>query len=316
MLYDNAQLAALYLKAHRLWPDQGYAGIARKTLDFVESSLKHADGGYMSSLSAVDRNNKEGGAYLWTRQQLAAALSAKQMDYLQQQGQFDASNSEFLIAPLSGPAASGNPESNAAILAELRQHRDDGMPADDKRLASWNAMMLDALVLAADHDARFASRAHALFDDMRRLFFVDGSMIRFAGNAGAAAAVLEDYAQVAHAFFNYGQRFENDTAIDLSRRLIEGAHARFLKNDRWHQKTHSLIPLAPGKWIMPDLVFYAPMSLWLRVATDIPGLAADVASSATDMLRRASREMLDSPYFYGSYIMLRIEQAEQTARVE
>ena len=43
-------------------------------------------------------------------QQLAAVLSAKQMDYLQQQGQFDAANSEFLIATLSGPAASGNPE--------------------------------------------------------------------------------------------------------------------------------------------------------------------------------------------------------------
>ena len=28
------------------------------------------------------------------------------------------------------------------------------------------------------------------------------------------------------------------------------------------------------------------------------------------MLERASREMLDSPYFYGSYILLRIARAD------
>ena len=86
MLYDNAQLAKLYLKAHRLWPDQGYAAIAMRTLDFVEDELKHRQGAYMSSLSAVDRNNKEGGFYLWTKAQLENLLSPDEMDYLAQQG--------------------------------------------------------------------------------------------------------------------------------------------------------------------------------------------------------------------------------------
>jgi hypothetical protein len=30
MLYDNAQLAALYLKANRQWPNQGFADIAAR----------------------------------------------------------------------------------------------------------------------------------------------------------------------------------------------------------------------------------------------------------------------------------------------
>ena len=257
MLYDNAQLAALYLKAHRLWPDQGYATVAAQTLDFVERRLKHVRGGYMSSLSAVDREDREGGAYLWTRQQLEAFLGAEDIDYLAQRGQFDAGAGEFLIGPLDGPAAGGDAERNAAILEALRRRGDAGMPADDKRLAAWNAMLLDALVTAASEDKRFVRRAETLFGDMRELFFDDAALIRFAGNAGIAEAVLEDYAQVAHAFFNYGKRFDEPAAIDLARGLIEEAHRRFLVNDRWRQKSRSLIPLAPGKWIMSDLVFFA-----------------------------------------------------------
>jgi len=308
MLYDNAQLAILYLKAHRLWPDKGYADIAMRTLDFVETSLKHPDGGYMSSLSAVDRNDKEGGAYLWTREQLASHLTRDEVDYLARQGQFDANIEEFLIAALSGPTAFGDTERNSSILGKLKRRGSTSMPADNKRLASWNAMMLDALTLAADTDERFAQAAKALFQVMRTEFYKDKALIRFAGNPDVASAVLEDYAQVAHAFLNYGNRFGSDVAIDIARHLTENAHSLFLKNDRWQQKSRSLIPLAPGKWIIPDLVFYSPMTLWLKVAITVPGLAPEVRQSAREMLQRASREMLDSPYFYGSFIMLRINQ--------
>ncbi|MFZ9038940.1 MAG: thioredoxin domain-containing protein [Gammaproteobacteria bacterium] len=309
MLYDNAQLARLYLEAHRLWPDQGYAAIAMRTLDFVETSLKHSDGGYMSSLSAVDHANKEGGAYLWTRAQLASLLTEDEMDYLAQQGQFESSNSEFLIKTLDGPPTDSEIADKAVILDKLRRHRSGGMPADTKRLAAWNAMLLDALVVAADFDARFAQRARALYRNMRDNFYSNGQLIRFAGNADVAAAALEDYAQVAHAFYNFGRRFDQRAAADDARRLVESAHSLFLKNDRWHQKARSLIPIAPGKWIMPDLVAFSPMTLWLSVAVEVPGLDPEIRESAARMLQRASREMLDSPYFYGSYIVLRIAQS-------
>jgi len=310
MLYDNAQLALLYLKAHRLWPDKGYAAIATRTLDFVETYLKHPEGGYMSSLSAVDRDDKEGGAYLWTREQLASRLTRDEVEYLAAQGQFEANTEEFLIAALHGPTASGNIERNARILAKLRQRDSRSMPADNKRLAGWNAMVLDALTLAADIDKRFAKPADALFQNMKNEFYRHGELIRFAGNADVADAVLEDYAQVAHAFLNYGNRFDKKPAIEIARNLTENAHALFLKNDRWQQKSRSLIPIAPGKWVIPDLVFYSPMTLWLRVAVTVPGLNPEIRQSARQMLRRANREMLDSPYFYGSYIMLRVDQQD------
>jgi uncharacterized protein YyaL (SSP411 family) len=180
------------------------------------------------------------------------------------------------------------------------------MPADDKRLASWNAMMLSALTAAADIDPRFANRARDLFHNMQDNFYRAGSLIRFAGNATIADAVLEDYAQVAEAFFNYGRKFSNAEAIAYSRQLIQRAHRLFLKDGRWQEKAKPLIPITQGKWIIPDMVLYSPMTLWLEVALEVPGLDPAVRDSATTMLQRVTREMLDSPYFYGSFIMLRV----------
>ena len=305
MLYDNAQLARLYLRAHQLWPDRGYADVALRTLDFVEANLKHPAGGYMSSLSAVDIDNREGGAYFWTREQLNAVLDDPEMEYLTRLWQLETRTGEFLVPPLTGPEVRGEPAKNSPILIKLQSRGSARMPADDKRLAGWNAMMLDALTAAADIDPRYRDRADTLFQFMLNDFYVDGTLIRFAGNASTAAAVLEDYAQVAHAFYHFGERFDDDKALQLAAQLTERAHGLFLRDGRWRQKAQSLIPIAPGKWVIPDRVFFSPMVLWLEVALEVPGLNPAVRTSATEMLQRASRDMLDSPYFYGSFIMLR-----------
>ena len=179
------------------------------------------------------------------------------------------------------------------------------MPVDDKRLASWNAMMLNALTAAADIDPRFANRARSLFRSMHDNFYRAGSLVRFAGNAAVADAVFEDYAQVAEAFLNYGRKFSSNDAIEFARLLTQRAYGKFLKNGRWQAKAKPLIPIAQGQWIIPDRVLYSPMTLWLKVALEVPELDPAVRRSATTMLQRASQDMLDSPYFYGSFIMLR-----------
>ena len=311
MLYDNAQLAALYLKAHRLWPDQDYAAVAVRTLDFVEANMRHPDGGYFASLSAVDEANKEGGAYLWSRDQVADELEPDEFEYLATLWPLKSETDEFLIGPLMGLGALGEPARNQTILRKLQARGNASMPADDKRLAGWNAMMLDALTAASYIDSRFADRARLLFDSMRRNFYPDGSLIRFAGNADIADAVFEDYAQVGLAFYNFGKEFNHEDAIRIAVQLTENAHALFLKNGRWQQKARPLIPIDAGKWIIPDLVFYSPMTLWLEVALEVPGLNPEVQASATSMLQRATSEMLDSPYFYGSFIAQRAAHQPQ-----
>ena len=307
MLYDNAQLATLYLQAHQLWPQKGYDAVALRTLDFVESSLRHPSGGYMSSLSAVDVNNKEGGAYLWTRELLGRYLTVDELKYVSDIWHLDARSSEFLPQVLVGPGAPENEQKNKLILHKLRSRGSADMPADHKRLASWNAMLLGALIQASRVDTRFKKRAEILFHNMREIFFHEGRLIRFAGNENLSTAVLEDYAFVAHAFYQYGKIFDDTVAQKLAAQLVETSYSLFLDEGLETQQAHSLIPVSKNNWIIPDSVLYSPMTLWVKVASENPRVDNQVREVAAQMPGRVTRELLNSPYYYGSFIMLRQE---------
>ena len=305
MLYDNALLAALFLKADRLWPEQNYVSIALQTLDFTEAQLKHPEGGYMSSLSAVDSESREGAAYLWNDNKLAALLDDTELKHLRQHWQRNPVGDDFLLRPRAATRNTAQSILNRDIRRKLQASGAGIMPVDDKRLASWNAMMLEALTLAADNNTRFADRAKQLYQHMQKLFLVGDSLIRFAGHADLAAATFEDYAYTAHAFLQYGQRFADEEAIGLARHLAEQAGQRFLKQGRWQSTAHPVIPLDRGKWVIEDLVFYSPMTRWLRVALSVPGLDPELRASASGMMLRATAEMIDRPYYHGSFILLR-----------
>ncbi len=47
------------------------------------------------------------------------------------------------------------------------------------------------------------------------------------------------------------------------------------------------------------------MSRWLEVALAAPGVGDEIRDAARGMLARSTRDMLDAPYFYGSFILLR-----------
>ncbi len=91
MLYDQAQLALCYLEARQATGDERYAWVARDTLDYVLRDLAAPAGGFHSaedadspvatgggveSREASDEGHTaEGAFYLWTKQEIEAALS-------------------------------------------------------------------------------------------------------------------------------------------------------------------------------------------------------------------------------------------------
>ena len=309
MLYDNAQLATLYLQAHSVWPDQGFQQVGLRTLEFVESSLRHRNGGYMSSLSAVDVDDVEGGDYFWSQELLKRYLEPAEVEYLGENWQLSSQDSEFLAEPLIGPGSSGDPATNQTILTKLQQRGYARTPVDDKRLASWNAMLLKALVQAAEVDAGSRKRAQDLYSAMQSLFYPDGKLLRLANNERVAVAGLEDYAQVAHAFALYADRFNDKTAREQANQLIETARIRFVVDGRWQIQADAAIPAAQAEWVIADDVFFSPMTQWLAVALSASADNSEVRNLAREMANRVNSDMLDSPYFYGSFIVLDRQQS-------
>ena len=84
MLYDNALLASLYLKAAKILNEKDYEQIGRETLDFILEEMSDNTGAFMASMSAIDDKNVEGGYYLWDMEQLAEILDRDEVNVIKE----------------------------------------------------------------------------------------------------------------------------------------------------------------------------------------------------------------------------------------
>jgi uncharacterized protein YyaL (SSP411 family) len=180
MLYDNAQLAQLYLDAHLVSgqseirdpkSEMMFAEVARDILDYVLRDMTHPEGGFYSAEDA-DSEGHEGKFYCWTRTELEKLLAPEEFNVavryfgITGQGNFiDHSHPEPLagqnvlsiVAPDlpgadHGLLASAKKKMLGARAKRVRPH------LDDKILASWNGLMLGAF-----------ARAYAVLGDKKYL---------------------------------------------------------------------------------------------------------------------------------------------------
>ena len=316
MLYDNAQLAALYLDAEAMWPGRGYADIGLRTIEFIQHKLAAPAGGYYSSLSAVDTDDIEGGAYFWSREQLRAGLTADEYQHLLQSQSIDPAFSEpRLLKPLIGIASdSAQAELMQRIRLKLQAAPRPLMPVDDKKLASWNALTLKALVKAVAFDNSEPNRLRA--QQLYRFIgehFIRGQgkqlqVIRFAGQSESAETTLEDYAQLAHALQLFANQFQDKQAQKLARQLVQQAFTQYYQAPRWLQDRNSLIPGDRGQLIIQDGVLESPLSLLLETLLLQPDAEPELFTTGQELAGRLTRDVLETPYYYGSGILL-YEQA-------
>ena len=80
MLYDQAQLAAVYLDAFQITQDRQFESVARDVLDYVARDMTSEEGGFFSAEDADSlfehgkSGHGEGVFYVWTRKEIDAAL--------------------------------------------------------------------------------------------------------------------------------------------------------------------------------------------------------------------------------------------------
>lgn len=310
MLYDNAQLASLYFDAERLWPNQGYADIALKTLKFMDDFLANKQGGYFASLSAVDIHNIEGGAYYWEAVELKQLLTPNEYRLLQQQWGFQDDATDIQSQPMSGIGVANDEHKQSLLLIhkKLTSAVKDAMPVDTKNLASWNALALKAWVRAAQYNgsAMAVSRSQQLYHYIVKAFIKEGGQARkFTGQADAAETTLEDYAQLAHAIQLYALYSQDKQAQKIAQTLVETAFNDYYKESLWRQNIASLIPGDKGSYLVQDGILESPVTLLLETVLLMPNANEQRKKQVNALVKRLTRDILDVPYYYASAIMLR-----------
>jgi uncharacterized protein YyaL (SSP411 family) len=148
MLYDNALLARAYLHGWQVLGDELFRTVCAETLDWALREMRAPEGGFLSALDA-DSEGVEGKFYVWTVDELREALAGEPdvEEAIAWFGATDRGNFEGRNIPVRGP---GTPERLGEWRRRLYEARSRRVwpGLDDKRLTSWNALMISALAEA------------------------------------------------------------------------------------------------------------------------------------------------------------------------
>ena len=232
MLYDNSQLARVYLHAWQTLGDPFYRRIAIETLDYVAREMTHPDGGFYSTQDA-DSEGIEGKYFVWTIDEVRSVLGddailfnevygvTKNGNFSAESGRSASSHEHHLpdgqniLSIVKEPQTVA--ETNGLALSELEAKLNESRRKlfdvrekrvkpnrDEKILSAWNGLMLAAFAEAA-RDRSLGDRAAAyraiaernaefLLREMRS---ADGRLLRTWKEGRAKLnAYLEDYANV------------------------------------------------------------------------------------------------------------------------
>jgi uncharacterized protein YyaL (SSP411 family) len=207
MLYDNALLARAYLHGWQASGDPRLLEVCLGTLDWALREMRGPEGGFYSALDA-DSEGIEGRFYVWTLGELRHALDEDAEAAIAWLGVSEQGNFQDPHHPMPGlnvlqdHGGGRAPDHEArdrirARLLEVRERRE--RPAlDDKRLLSWNALMITALAEAgaALHEPRYLDAAVACAEFvLSELRDERGRLLRTYNHGHAKIdAYLEDHA--------------------------------------------------------------------------------------------------------------------------
>ena len=198
MLYDNAQLARVYLHAWQITGEQFFRTITEETLDYVVREMTDPGGGFYSTQDA-DSEGEEGKFFVWTPEEIRGLLGpgadAFSAAYgFTAQGDFERGT----VLEYVGEVA----RRPALAVARRRLWEARGRRVhpgrDDKILTSWNGLAVAAFAEAARSLGRsdyqeVAERSAGFL--LRELWRADGRLLH-TWQAGTAKqnGFLEDYA--------------------------------------------------------------------------------------------------------------------------
>ena len=244
MLYNQANLARVYLRVYQITGAEWCGRVVTEILDYVVREMRDAGGGFYSATDA-DSEDREGVFFSWTREELRSRLGEE--EYLlavdlfgvTEAGNFDGRSILYLAegyaeyAQNHGLAPDGLLETVATIKQKLLHARNERVRPlrDDKIITAWNGMMITAFSDAGktlgreDYTRAAVNAANYLLQKNRRR---DGGLWRASLNGRpAVVGTQEDYAFLAEGLVQLYDDTDDDDWLRQAQALIDTMVGRF-----------------------------------------------------------------------------------------
>lgn len=194
MLYDNAQLLALYgLSAEKPYLKH----IAQQTADWTISTMQAPQSGYYASIDA-DSAEGEGQFYVWTEKALKQLLNDEELSHLAnyfntgKAANFEEAWHLRLRQPLSLTDETLKNALNKLRIARVQRNHPS---LDQKIITSWNALMIKAMFIAGQQlkQQTYIQSAQAALAFIQKDLW-DGVSLKANANPNSPLGFLDDYA--------------------------------------------------------------------------------------------------------------------------
>jgi uncharacterized protein len=243
MLYDNAQLARIYLHVYQITNDEFYRRIAVETLEYAKREMLDEAGGFYSAQDA-DSEGVEGKFFVWTPQEIEEILGANEAQIfnfyydVSEEGNFEQRNilNVRYTVPETARALKITEEKLTEVLTRGREklfaarERRVKPFRDEKVLTAWNGLMLAAFAEGAAilQSAKYLEIARRNADFILENLQRDGYLLRVWKDGRAKLnAYIEDYANFADGLIELFQISGEAKYLLEARRLADLMIAEF-----------------------------------------------------------------------------------------
>jgi uncharacterized protein YyaL (SSP411 family) len=274
MLYDNAHLAQLYLRAATVLRQPRYREVARGTLDFMRDELLDASGGLYSSTSAVDAAGREGATYLWEPDELKRRLSPEAYAAARRVWRLGVARSfddGYLPAEYRVPTADERRllADAVRVLRPLRRAR--SLPKDDKLNAGLNGLALSAFSQAIQLDPAYRHHADRLQRFLLTRLVREGRLMKaMARGQILPDAELEDYAYVVQGLLDHADITGNVQSREQARQLAHTGWKLFWSEKGWKHEARPLLATLQAEPALADGALYSPSEVLVLASLRLP----------------------------------------------
>jgi uncharacterized protein YyaL (SSP411 family) len=242
MLYDNAQLARVYLEAYQVTGDGSMLETAANTLEWMLREMRSPEGGFYSAQDA-DTPEGEGYYYTWTPSEIAQVVGTDDARLVCEffdvtaEGNFEGGRSILHIKnSLERVASKSGVELEVAkkVIADakiklLMARQKRTKPAvDDKVLSSWNGLAISAFAHAyqVTGEQKYLDAARDASSFVVKNLIKSGRLLRrYRAGDAAIDGALDDYAFMVAALLDmYETTFEPAwlrEGINLTESMLE-----------------------------------------------------------------------------------------------